>query len=202
MVLNNIILGVKLLVYYICASMSVQSLLDGYINSPRLFQLADRLTFAQTQKIQLKSLYGSSSQFVVSAILNHTSCSQLNHLIVLNNAEDAAYFHNSLENITGALDLFYFPSSFKQRKNFSLLNSSHVMLRTEALTKIASQLNTSGSVNKKVIVTYPESLFEKVVVPESIATNIIFIKSGDQLDTENLLLKLADYGFERTDFVY
>lgn len=196
------------MVYYFCASMSVQNLLDGYINSPRLFQLADRLTYATPspgsvgQKIQLENLNGSSSQFVVAAILNHPSCSQLNHLIVLNNAEDAAYFHNTLENITGALDLFYFPSSFKQRKNFNLLNSSHVMLRTEALTKIASQLNTAGSVKKKILVTYPESLFEKVVLPESISTNIIFIKSGEKLDTENLLLKLSDYGFERTDFVY
>ena len=198
----NFGLGVKQMVYYFCASMSVQNLLDEYINSPRLFQLADKLSFAQPQKIQLESLYGSSSQFVAAAILNHPSCSQLNHLIVLNNAEDAAYFHNSLENLTGALDLYYFPSSFKQRKNFNLLNSSHVMLRTEALTKIASQLNTSGFVNKKVIITYPESLFEKVVPPESISTNIIFIKSGDQLDTEVLLLKLSEYGFERTDFVY
>jgi len=182
--------------------MSVQGLLDVYKNSPHLFQLADRISFAQPQKIQLENLYGSSSQFVLASILQHDSCSQLNHLIVLNDAEDAAYFHNTLENLTGALDLFYFPSSFKQKKNFSLLNSSHVMLRTEALTKIASQLNTSGAVNKKVIITYPESLFEKVVVPDTLSSNIIFIKNGDSLDTENLLMKLADYGFERTDFVY
>jgi transcription-repair coupling factor (superfamily II helicase) len=76
------------------------------------------------------------------------------------------------------------------------------MLRTEALTKIASQLNASGTVHKKVIVTYPESLFEKVVVSDTLSSNIIFIKNGDTLDTEGLLLKLADYGFERTDFVY
>src|SRR6185436_2384043 len=103
---------------------------------------------------------------------------------------------------TGALDVFYFPSSFKQRKNYNLLNSSHVMLRTEALTKIASQLNTTGMVNKKVLVAYPEALFEKVVVSNTLSSNIIFIKNGDTLDTGSLLLKLADFGFERTDFVY
>jgi len=182
--------------------MSVKVLLNDFINSPRLFQLADRLSFAEKQKIYLENLQGSSPEFFSAAVFEHPSCSQFNHLIVLNDAEDAAYFHNTLENLTGALDIFYFPSSFKQRKNFSLLNNSHVMLRTEALTKIASQLDSSGFVNKKVLVTYPEALFEKVVVSDTISSNIIFIKNGDTLDTGALLLKLADFGFERTDFVY
>src|SRR6187402_1238796 len=182
--------------------MSVKALLNDFINSPRLFQLADRLSFSQPQKIYLENLRGSSPEFFTAAIFEHPSCSQFNHLIVLNDAEDAAYFHNTLENLTGALDIFYFPASFKQRKNFSLLNNSHVMLRTEALTKIASQLNATGSVNKKVFVTYPEALFEKVVVSNTLSSNIIFIKNGDNLDTGSLLLKLADFGFERTDFVY
>ncbi len=182
--------------------MSVQALLNVFINSPRLFQLADRLSFSQPQKIYLENLQGSSAEFFSAAIFEHPSCSQFNHLIVLNDAEDAAYFHNTIENLTGALDIFYFPASFKQRKNFGLLNSSHVMLRTEALTKIASQLNTTGSVHKKILVTYPEALFEKVVVSDTLSANIIFIKTGDSLDTSTLLLKLGDFGFERTDFVY
>ena len=176
--------------------MSVKDLLEQYQKSPRLFQLADKLSFAQPQKIHLKNLQGSSSQFVVAAAFLHPSCAQLNHLIILNDAEEAAYFHNTLENLTEALDVFYFPSSFKNRKNYQLLNSSHVMLRTEALTKIAA-----GS-NKKVVVTYPEALFEKVVLPATLSSNIIHIKSGDRLNVEELLLKLANYGFERTDFVY
>ncbi len=174
-------------------------LLKQYQDTPRLFQLADRITFAQPQKLYLKGLHGSSSQFVVGASFLHPACSQLNHLIVLNDAEEAAWFHNSLENVTGALDIFYFPSSFKNRKNYRLLNSSHVMLRTEALTKIASG---AGGVNKKILVTYPEALFEKVVVPTKLSANIIHIKTGDVLRVDELLLKLSDYGFDRTDFVY
>ena len=176
--------------------MSVQVLLQQYIESPRLFQIADKLSFAQPQKIQLENLYGSSSQFVVAAAFLHPSCSQFNHLVICNDAEEAAYFHNTLENLTGALDLFYFPSSFKTKKNFKLLNASHVMLRTEALTKIAT------GTNKKILVTFPEALHEKVVVPEKLSANIIYIKAGDILDVGGLLLKLADLGFERTDFVY
>ncbi|MET0637251.1 MAG: transcription-repair coupling factor [Chitinophagaceae bacterium] len=171
-------------------------LLQQYQNTPRLFQLADRLSYSQPQKIVLKNLQGSSREFVTAASFLHPSCAQLNHLILLNDAEEAAYFHNTMENLTGALDIFYFPSSFKNRKNYRLLHSSHVMLRTEALTKMAA-----GG-NKKVLVSYPEALFEKVVVPSALASNIISIKSGDPINVEELLLKLSDYGFERSDFVY
>ncbi len=176
--------------------MSVQVLLQLYQNTPRLFQLADRLSFSQPQKIFLKNLQGSSTQYVVAATFEHPACSQLNYLIVLNDAEEAAWFHNTLENLTEALDLFYFPSSFKNSKNFRLLNSSHIMLRTEALTKIAS-----GG-NKKILVTYPEALYEKVAPVDKLSSNIIYIKKADTLDVDQLLLKLSDIGFERTDFVY
>ncbi|MGH2553910.1 MAG: CarD family transcriptional regulator, partial [Chitinophagaceae bacterium] len=183
--------------------MGLKDLLQEYQNTPRLFQLADRLSFVQPQKIFLKNLQGSSSQFIIASAILHPSCTQHNHIIILNDAEEAAYFHNSLENLTGAFDppvgrpgIFYFPASFKNRKNYQLLNSSHVMLRTEALPKIA------GGGNKKVLVTCPEALFEKVVKPSALSSNIILIKTGDNLNVGELLLKLADLGFERTDFVY
>lgn len=176
--------------------MSVKDLLQQYQHDPRFFQLADRLSFIQPQKIFLKNLQGSSSQFVVAAFFLQPSSAKLNHFIVLNNAEEAAYFHNTLENLTEALDVFYFPSSFKNRKNYDLLNSSHVMLRTEALMKLVDEPK------RKIIVTYPEALFEKVMLPDKLLSGIIHIKTGDTLNTEQLLLKLSGYGFERTDFVY
>ena len=178
--------------------MSIEELLGKWNSSPRIFQLTDRLSISQPQKIHLKNLSGSSSQFVASAIFQHPSCTQLNHVFICNDAEDAAYFHNTIESLTQALNIYYFPSSFKTRKNFALLNSSHVMLRTEALTKFSSfQGNRAGA-----LVTYPDAVFEKVVVSKTISSNIIHIKSGDELNTDELFSKLVDYGFERTDFVY
>src|SRR5450755_3115530 len=176
--------------------MNLNVLLELFGKDPRIFSIADRITMSKPQQLFLKNLHGSASQFVVAAIFQHPACAQINHLIVLNDAEEAAYFHNTLENLTNALDLFYFPSSFKNKKNFMLLNSSHVMLRTEALTKL------SAGGNKKIIVTYPEALFEKCVLPKTISANIIRIKNGDTLDTSNLLEQFANYGFVRTDFVY
>jgi transcription-repair coupling factor (superfamily II helicase) len=188
--------------------MNSEVLSGSFLHSPRLFQLADRLVLSTPQRIQCKNLQGSSPSFLISAVLQHPMTSQLNHLVVCEDAETAAYLHNTIENLTGALDIFYFPSSFKNRKNYRLLNSSHVMLRTEALTKFAaSPLRPSLSsgpvpVVKKIMVTYPEALFEKVVLPEALSGNIIYIKAGDALDVDGTMTRLVEVGFERTDFVY
>ncbi len=179
--------------------MNLELLLAEFKNDPRCFKIVDRITTSQPQQIQLKGLQGSASAFVVSSIFNHPSASQLNHLIILKDAEEAAYFHNTLENISSALNLFYFPSSFKNTKNYRLLNPSHVMLRTECLTRFAHPLsdNRIGA-----IVTYPEALFEKVVLPATLSGNIISLKQGDTIDTYAIFEKFVGYGFKRTDFVY
>ncbi len=178
--------------------MNSEALLRSFSHSPHLFQLADKILLSTPQRVSCKNLRGSSPAFLIGAVFQHDSTSQLNHLVVCEDAEAAAYLHNTIESLTGALDLFYFPSSFKNKKNYRLLNSSHVMLRTEALTRLSAARGT----NKKLIVTYPEALFEKVVLPETLSANIISIKAGDTLDLDGLLIKLIDKGFERTDFVY
>ena len=176
--------------------MNLDVLLRFYKNDPRCFEIANRITMPAPQHLHIPGLYGSASQFVLAAVYSHELSAQSNHIVILRDAEEAAYFHNTIENITSALDVFYFPSSFRNKKNFQLLNSSHVMLRTEALTKIAA-----GG-NKKIIVTYPEAIFEKVVLSKTLSANIISIKQADELDVTGMLQRFVDHGFVRTDFVY
>jgi transcription-repair coupling factor (superfamily II helicase) len=172
--------------------MNEQSLFERFNVSPLLNSLADRIAMSETQK----NLNGSSPAFILQTIFTHEKTNQWNHIVVLNDAEEAAYFFNSIESVTEAMDLFYFPSSFKTPHNFNFLNPSHVMLRTEALTKI------SMGGNKKIIVTYPEALFEKVILPKTLQKNIIQIKTNDSIDLNAMMQQFIDYGFERTDFVY
>ena len=185
--------------------MNSEVLSGAFLHSPRLFQLADKLLLSQPQRIHCRNLQGSSPAFLLNAVFQHDMTSQLNHLVVCEDAEAAAYLHNTLENLTGAIDLFYFPSSFKNKKNYRLLNSSHVMLRTEALTRLSAAMRNPAAVtgsHKKLIVTYPEALFEKVVQPDALSGNIISIKAGDTLDLNGLMERFVEKGFERTDFVY
>ena len=180
--------------------MNEQSLFERLEQSPLLNNLADRIAMSTGKEnplqVFLQNLNGSSAAFVLQSIFSNPKTKYLNHIVVLNDAEESAYFFNSIESLTEALDLFYFPSSFKSPHNFSALNPSHVMLRTEALTKI------SMGGNKKIIVTYPEALFEKVVLAKTLQQNIIQIKTNDNLDLNGLMQQMVDYGFERTDFVY
>ena len=180
--------------------MNEQSLFERFHNSPLLNNLVDRIAMSKLQnkpyQVFLQNLNGSAAAFALQTIFTNAKTDYYNHVIVLNDAEEAAYFFNSIESVTEALDLFYFPSSYKTPQNFSLLNPSHVMLRTEALTKI------SLGGNKKIIVTYPEALFEKVIMPNTLQQNMIQIKTNDSIGLDELMQSLINYGFQRTDFVY
>ena len=186
--------------------MNLDVLLNSYKNDPRIFSIADRIGMPapiisgyQPQKIHLTGLQGSSSQFVINSVFNHLAASKINHLVILRDAEEAAYFHNTIENISNALNIFYFPSSFKTKKNYRLLNSSHVMLRTECLTKFST---AAQKARVGAVITYPEALFEKVVLSKTLLSNIISFKQGETIDVDGILKRFVEYGFKRTDFVY
>lgn len=180
--------------------MNLQVLLEKYQNDPRISHIADAfvLPVSEFSRIKLKQLRGSSPAVVAASLSKITDC---NHVIVLNDRETAAYFHNDLEYLTGALDISYFPDSFKRPGVYQELNSSHVMLRTEALMRLKP--HTDGQpVKKKILVTYPDALFEKVVDPRTLSANAIYIKTGMSLQIEAIMQQLVELGFTREDFVY
>jgi len=175
--------------------MNLQVLLGLYQNDIRLKQIAAGISLSEPKfRAHLDNLRGSSVGFIASAVWQQAD---VNHVFILNDREEAAYFHNDLEQLTGALDICFFPDSFKRSGNFTELNSSHVMLRTEALTKFSAD-----RVHKKVLVTYPEALFEKVVNPKALSGNMISIKVSEALNVDALMERFVDLGFRREDFVY
>ncbi len=175
--------------------MNLEVLRGIYSSDIRLKSLAAAISLpSPLLRASLDGLRGSATSFVATAIWQ---LSEANHVIVLNDKEEAAYFHNDLEHLTGALDIHYFPDSFKRTGNFGDLNSSHIMLRTEALTKFSGD-----TIRKKVLVTYPEALFEKVVNRKSLSRNMIQIKVGENLKPEPLMQRFVELGFRREDFVY
>ncbi|MES2701327.1 MAG: transcription-repair coupling factor [Bacteroidota bacterium] len=175
--------------------MNLEVLQGLYQNDIRIKQIAAGIALpGHKLRVYLDNLRGSSVNFIAAALWQQTD---VNHVFILNEKEEAAYFHNDIEHLTKGLDIFFFPDSFKRTGYFNELNSSHVMLRTEALTKF-----TGKKVNKKVLVTYPEALFEKVVNPSSLADNMISIKVGETLQVDALMEQFVSLGFRREDFVY
>ena len=175
--------------------MNLDVLQGLYQNDIRIKQIAAGLALpGHKLRVYLDNLRGSSVNFIASALWQQ---SDVNHVFILNDKEEAAYFHNDIEHLTKGLDIFFFPDSFKRTGFFNELNSSHVMLRTEALTKFNGK-----KVNKKILVTYPEALFERVVNPSSLADNMITIKVGEHLQVAALMERFVSLGFRREDFVY
>lgn len=183
--------------------MNLQVLLGLYQNDIRLKQMAAAISLPSPKiRVQLKNTFGSSIAFLAHAVWQMSSNSETaigkgaNHIFILNDHDEAAYFHNDFEQLSKALDICYFPDSFKKSGDYSELNKSHVMLRTEALTKFSSERKGG------VLVTYPEALLEKVVNPKTLSGNMINIKVGENLHTDQVLAQLTTLGFRREDFAY
>lgn len=184
--------------------MNLQTLLGLYLNDNRLKQLAAGISLPDPKmRVHLRNLRGASINFVATSIWQQTSSSAnqgVNHVFVLNDREEAAYFHNDFENLTKALDVCYFPDSFKKSGYYNSLNSSHIMLRTEALSRFST--SKDGGRSGGVLVTFPEALFEKVVNAGSLKGNMIHIKTSEILQIDELMKRFVELGFKREDFVY
>ena len=96
-------------------------------------------------------------------------------LVVLDNAEQAAYHLNDFEQMLSKKEVLFFPASFKEAYNPVATDNANVLLRSEVLKKL------SFSKKNKIIVTYPKALFEKVISPHTLKRKTITIKMGDVL---------------------
>lgn len=174
--------------------MNLQYLQTQYEHHPCLKPMTDDLLLPELKLIQLKHIQPSAFSFFSAAVFKYLD---YNHVFILDDKETAAYFHNDFESLTQALDVCLFPDSYKKSGTIGELNSSHVMLRAEALMK----LNTDAP-RRKVLVTYPEAIIEKVINPNTFTKNTIYIKQNQKLDTEFLYEFLVDMGFTKEEFVY
>jgi transcription-repair coupling factor (superfamily II helicase) len=143
--------------------------------------------------IHLKNLHGSLDAIIFAAVYKS---SRANHLIILHDKEEAAYFLNDLQNLIEGKEILQFPMSYKRPYEYDEIENANVLLRAETL----NQLNNHPDGN--IIVTYPEALSEKVINKKSLASNTFLVMKGEKLDRDFLEEFLHTYDFEKTDFVY
>lgn len=174
--------------------MNLQYLQGLYEQHPCLKNLTDYIVLPAPRLIRLKNIRHAAFSFFATTVFTSLD---YNHIFILDDKEAAAYFQNDFETLSGALDVCLFPDSFKKTGQIGELNSSHVMLRAETLMKWNAE-----QVRKKVLITYPEAITEKVVNPNTFTKNTVFIKQNQKLDTAFLLEFLLDMGFVKEDFVY
>lgn len=174
--------------------MNIHTIYDTYKTSVKVVRVRQWIADGATAALTLQGLCGSADAFVAAAVLGESAN---NHLFVLNDKEEAAYFQNNLRTILAKKDIFFFPDSYKRPQTYDEQNKTNVLMRTEIVSKFTTQRKST-----EIAVTYPEALFEKVISATTLKDNTLYLKTGENFDIEKAIDFLIDFDFERVDFVY
>ncbi|MCF8459781.1 MAG: transcription-repair coupling factor [Flavobacteriales bacterium] len=144
-------------------------------------------------KIRLRGVAGSAYAFLVSKLVKDTD---QDHLIVLSDKEEAAYFLSDLELLTGKKKVLFYPMSYRRAYELEETDNSNVIQRGEVLNALQS------SSSQQIIVTYGQALAEKVISKKTLKKSTFNISVGEELDLDFINEMLYEYHFERVDQVY
>ncbi|MBT4903801.1 MAG: transcription-repair coupling factor [Flavobacteriaceae bacterium] len=116
-------------------------------------------------------------------------------LYLCEDREKAAYQLNDFERILGEDNVLFFPSSYRKPYQTETTDNANVLLRSEVLTKLGN------SKKPKLIVSYPQAVFEKVVSHSTLKKNTLEVIKDSRLSLDFVNEMLFEYRFNRVDFV-
>jgi len=163
-----------------------------YAHHPQVKALAQWASSLEPN-VKISGLSGSSSALMVASLFKEHPNT---HILVMNDADEAAYLYNDLKLMLSADDVFFFPSSFKRAIKLSQLDAANEILRTEVLNRLANNASPC------VVVCYPESLMQKVISVQGMKNKMLKMSVGESISIDFIVEMLLEYGFERVDFVY
>ena len=173
--------------------MTLEDLKSKYANDNRLAELVDQFNEVGS-KSSISGLVGSAQALVSGSVLEKTGGT---HLFILNDKEEAAYFHNDLESLfEKKKNILFFPDSYRQPYQVEGTDNANVVLRAEVLNKMAKRAKNLA------IITYPDAIVEKVVTKQHLAKNTMDIVEGAEYSIDFINELLIEYEFEKVDFVY
>ncbi len=119
------------------------------------------------------------------------------HLILAQDKEEASFLNSDLQQLLGSEEYRIFPGSYKRPYHYDEVDNANVLIRAEMLNQLAEHRDTP-----RIVITYPEALYEKVINKRSLVENTFTAKVGESIDMGFVAEILSSYDFERTDFVY
>lgn len=170
---------------------AIEPLFTAFADSPSQKSLA-QVFLQENTSLYLKGVVGSGLNFRLAAAFDQH---QKTVLFVCEDREKAAYHLNDLEQLLGQETVLFFPSSYRKPYQTETTDNANVLLRSEVLNKL------SNSKKERLIVTYPQALFEKVVSQATLRKNTLEVVKGSQLSIDFVNEVLFEYQFERVDFV-
>jgi transcription-repair coupling factor (superfamily II helicase) len=173
----------------------INSLKNRYKSSEAVKQIACHLQKKQS-RIHLLGTAGSSDAFIADAVADQIGG---NYLFVLSDKEEAAYFYNNLENITGkkrGTTLLFYPASYRRPYQIEEIDNANIIQRTEVLSLIRKKRKNI------MVVTHPEAIIENVVSRKNLEKNTLEIEQGVEYSIDFINELLIEYEFEKLDHVY
>lgn len=170
--------------------MDTKTLVDKFTQTPQWGELEKLLV--EHKQVDVAGLKGSLKALFAAAMACNTA---ENYIYILRDKEEAAYFYNDLAQCLPEKDLRFFPTSYKRSIIYGQQDQGNLIQRTEALDALARK-------ERVHLVSYPEALIEKVVTPEKLSENTLYLSKGEELSLEFIEEVLQSYGFQLVDFVF
>ncbi|QNL21979.1 transcription-repair coupling factor [Hyphobacterium sp. CCMP332] len=161
---------------------------DSIINS-----IAELIKPNENRHIRLNGISGSLDSIIAASTYK---IHQQNHVFVLNEKEEAAYFLSDLRQLLPNYRVSFFPTSYKKAYEFEETENANILQRAEVLNRLNAKYSKG-----ELIVTYPEALAEKVINKKSLVKNTMHLKLGECINLEVKRAELISFGFELVDFV-
>ena len=172
--------------------MDITELQHIYATHPNVKGLAKQLEISSVRTFFLGGLHASASPLFFSSLWQHVSQTLV---FILNDMEEAGYFYHDLTQINGEENVLFFPSSYRRAIKYGQKDAGNEILRTEVLSRIQKGDNLC-------IVTCPEAVAEKVVSSRELSSRTLKLEVGGHTEVDTIMDILADFGFERVDYVY
>ena len=142
--------------------------------------------------IYIKGLVGSGKSFRIASLFKK---SNNDFFIILNNQEEANYYLNDFENILSKNEVLFFPSSFKKEATQEVYENSNILLRSEVLK------NINNKNKSKLIVSYSEAIFEKIVSQNTLNNKSVYFDKIKPFSLDSINELLFELGFNRVPFI-
>lgn len=172
--------------------MDVKELKSVFSKSEQIDSTANKLQIIGS-KIKWSGQVGSSKSICASCVAEQAPG---NHVFILEDKEQAAYFLNDIEGLNPSNpNVLFYPASYRVPYELEKTDNANVVARAEVLEKISKGRNTW-------VVTYPKALFEKVPSQKNLVKSTLKVEVSKTYSIDFINETLQEEGFERVDFVY
>lgn len=144
--------------------------------------------------IHIEGITGSLPAVLGASLFQLTN---LTHVFILEDKEEASYCYTDFQNLLGDDQVWLYPAIEMQDEDKLDLSTPIHIARNEIL-----HLFVEKQGRPQIIITYPEAIATQVWSTNTLIEHTWILNLGERIILRDLIQKLTDIGFTRTDAVY